>query len=502
MNLRHNFKPVRNPKSIAGLAVFSLLASVLSFIGFTPVAAATNIDLIVHVPLAAHATNKVFVTPTGGTEVSAPYKYADDYGSFAIVTVPAAQPEMAISTDGLGDGGTFTRVGAEIWLDESSDGFKSRYIAQNCSLEIHYIAGSNSDATNADLDWSDDLGNSGTITNSTVSTNTATFTFAGNCNAKTLTVNANISGTEKTSFAINLKTTGEAWIKDSWPLARTTQEWADGFAVIHWYRSGGYSGYGLHTWEINGSGYSGAAVQWGSPMASTGTDEWGVYWRIPIFDASTTVPYIIHSGDSKDPSALDQMLDLAKTGGEVWLKSGSADTDGYAKYSVPVLSDVEADLGRQKAIWLTPGVIAWPYPITAETYDGHAVLHYSENANLVVDESGVSGEDDSVVLEYAAGLTSALRTQYPYLRDYVALKIPANEQANVSTWVRGQVAIETLNNDKTAPLRISGVQLGDVLDALYPDAKNITPGISWNGNTPTITVWAPTAKDVNLELFD
>ena len=502
MNLRQNLTPVKKSKSIATLAVFSLAASLLSFLSFTPVAAATNIDLVIHVPLAAHATNTVSVTPTGGSMVSAPYKYADDYGSFAIVTVPSAQAELTISTVGLGNGGTFTRSGSEIWLDGTSDGFKSRYIAQNCSLDIHYIADSNSDATNADLDWSDDLGHSGTITSSTVSSDEATFNFAGDCNAKTLTVNANISGTEKTSFAINLKTTGEAWIKDAWPLARTTQEWADGYAVIHWYRSGGYSGYGLHTWEINGSGYSGPAVQWASPMESTGTDEWGVYWRVPIFDASTFVPYIIHSGDSKDPSNLDQMLDLAKTGGEVWLKSGSADTDGYAKFTVPVLSDVEADLGRQKAIWLTPGVIAWPYPITADTYDGHAILYYSENANLVADETGVSGEDDSVVLEYAAGLTSALRTKYPYLRDYVALKIPANEQANVSTWVRGQVAIETLNNDKSAPLRISGVQLGDVLDALYPDAQNITPGISWSGSTPTITVWAPTAQSVHLELFD
>ena len=48
------------------------------------------------------------------------------------------------------------------------------------------------------------------------------------------------------------------------------------------------------------------------------------------------------------------MLDLAKTGGEVWLKSGSSDSDGYAKFTVPVLSDVEADLGRQKGVWQKP----------------------------------------------------------------------------------------------------------------------------------------------------
>jgi pullulanase-type alpha-1,6-glucosidase len=504
MNSNVSPNPNRSYRNAIALsAIFSLIASLLVFISFTPASAATNIDLIVHVPLAPSESNNVAVTPTGGTEVAGAAKYDDDYGSFAIITVPSAQAEVTIDVTSFTAGSAFTRTGAEIWIDSSGNAFKSRYLAQGCEMEVHYVADSSGDADIAQLHWSEDGGiDSGTITDSSVNSNTATFTYVGNCDAKNVSFNAIVSGTDKTAFDINLKSAGEVWIKDSWPLPRTTQTWANGNITIHWYRSGGYEGYGLHAWPENGEGYSGTAISWAAALAPTGTDAWGKYWQIPVFAASTLVPFIIHSGDTKDPSGIDQSLNLEKTGGEVWLKSGSADADGYAKYSVPVFSDIDANILRQKGIWLRKGVIAWPTAITAAEYDGHAKLYYSAEANLEADETGVTGQDGSVVLEYVSSLTKALRDKYPYLRDYVALKIPVADQENVKTWLRGQVAVEILNDEKTAPLKVSGLQLGDVLDDVYPDAKNVTPGITWSGSNPTITVWAPTAQSVSVNLFD
>ena len=502
-----NTRNANSTSAIAIAAIVSLIASMVAFVGFTPAVAASNVEIVVHVPLAPHSTNTVTITPTGGSASSAAYKYGDDYGSFAVVSVPVtASAEISINTIGLGVSPTYTRVGTEIWLSQDGTPAKSRYIAQNCTLDVHYLAASNSDASNAQLKWNEDAGvATGTLTRVSLSGSTANFEYEGNCDAKKIAFTASISGTDKTEFLVNLKTAGEVWIKDTWPLARTTQAWADGYAIIHWNKADP-TGFGLHTWAKEGTGgFDGSSnVAWGTPLLNDPslTDAWGIAWKIPILESSLSVPYIIHKGDSKDPSGIDQSLDLEKTGGEVWLKSLSADADGYAKYTAPVMSDVEADLTRQKGIWLTPGVIAWPTAITAAEYDGHAKLFYSANANLEADETGVSNADASITLEYAAGLTSTLRTKYPHLSDYVALKIPTAQQANVKEWLTGQVAVEILNDDKTAPLRISGVQLGDVLDASYPDAADITPGISWNGTTPTLTVWAPTAQDVHVELFD
>jgi pullulanase-type alpha-1,6-glucosidase len=47
---------------------------------------------------------------------------------------------------------------------------------------------------------------------------------------------------------------------------------------------------------------------------------------------------------------------------------------------------------------------------------------------------------------------------------------------------------------------VTGVQLWGVLDALYPYDGQL--GVTWDGSTPTLSVWAPTAQSVNLNLFD
>ena len=283
MNSNVSPNPNRSYRNAIALsAIFSLIASLLVFISFTPASAATNIDLIVHVPLAPSESNNVAVTPTGGTEVAGAAKYDDDYGSFAIITVPSAQAEVTIDVTSFTAGSAFTRTGAEIWIDSSGNAFKSRYLAQGCEMEVHYVADDSGDADIAQLHWSEDGGiDSGTITDSSVNSNTATFTYVGNCDAKNVSFNAIVAGTDKTAFDVNLKSAGEVWIKDSWPLPRTTQTWADGYVTIHWYRSGGYDGYGLHAWPENGEGYSGPAISWTAALAPTGTDAWGKYWQIP-----------------------------------------------------------------------------------------------------------------------------------------------------------------------------------------------------------------------------
>ena len=175
----------RSMRNVTALgAIFSLIASILVFVSFTPATAATNIDLIVHVPAAASESNTVTVTPSGGTAVTSPYKYDDDYGAFAIVTVPSAQTNLTITATGFPNGGSFTRTGAEIWLDSSGEAFKSRFLAQDCSLDVTYIAESNADAINADLMWNEDGGaDSGTITIGSISGTRSTFTYDGDCDA-------------------------------------------------------------------------------------------------------------------------------------------------------------------------------------------------------------------------------------------------------------------------------------------------------------------------------
>ena len=68
-------------------------------------------------------------------------------------------------------------------------------------------------------------------------------------------------------------------------------------ATIHFHRPGGdYEGWGLHVWD-------GAAeeTQWAEALPPTGTDDFGVFWEVPLRADATSLGFIIHRGDEKDP---------------------------------------------------------------------------------------------------------------------------------------------------------------------------------------------------------
>ena len=63
----------------------------------------------------------------------------------------------------------------------------------------------------------------------------------------------------------------------------------------------------------------------------------------------------------------------------------------------------------------------------------------------------------------------------------------------------GQLAVAAY--DDLGRLRdATGVQIPGVLDDVYGDAVDSNLGVTWRGGVPTLAVWAPTAKDVDLLL--
>ena len=91
---------------------------------------------------------------------------------------------------------------------------------------------------------------------------------------------------------------------------------AQAAATIHYHRpDGAYEGWGLHVW--------GAAAQetpWAEPLAPAGSDDFGIFWEVPLRAGADELGFIIHNGDAKDPGP-DQFLKLA-AGNEAWVVSG------------------------------------------------------------------------------------------------------------------------------------------------------------------------------------
>ncbi|WP_299530796.1 pullulanase-type alpha-1,6-glucosidase [uncultured Streptomyces sp.] len=291
---------------------------------------------------------------------------------------------------------------------------------------------------------------------------------------------------------LDLATTGQVWVEQGRDGQST--EAPDGAnppqdttkAVLHYHRAdGNYDGWGLHTW-------TGAAspTDWAKPLQPVKKDAYGVTFEVPLADGATSLSYILHKGDEKDlPS--DQSLDFAGKGREVWMLGGVAD------YLLPTAAGLPApDLSKAEAQWIDADTVVWKVKATAATSQQ---LVYAENGGITVTDGALSDEGRWLRLRSAA-LTDAQKAKYPHLAGYPAFTVDVRDRDRVRDSLRGQL-LATQRAANGALLAATGVQTAGVLDALYgTKATGATLGPVFTKGVPTLSVWAPTARTVSLEL--
>ncbi len=157
-----------------------------------------------------------------------------------------------------------------------------------------------------------------------------------------------------------------------------------------------------------------------------------------------------------------------------------------------------ANLREQRAYWVSADTLAWNVePDAALSYR----LLYSADASLSVSVFGLQGNFEALNLTMNdAGLSDDVKAKFPHLADFAAFTISADDMAKVPDILKGQFAIAAYNSSDTA-VDLAGVQIPGVLDALYTYDGDLGVVFDANG-IPAITVWAPTARAVNLLLFD
>ncbi|MEV6301828.1 pullulanase-type alpha-1,6-glucosidase [Actinoplanes sp. NPDC051861] len=302
---------------------------------------------------------------------------------------------------------------------------------------------------------------------------------------------------------INVTDNPEIWLKQGDAKVYPTRQAATGEpdpaqdpnkAVIHWRKAdGNYDGWGLHVWE-------GAAnpTDWASPLLPARIDSYGAVFEVPLREGATSLSYIIHNGDTKDLPA-DQSLDFGKAGREVWLLAGQ---ETRLLPLVKTAAGVgEIDVAKSRAVWIDRGTVAWKTgvgstlePVGAGT-DGKVYdLVHSPDGGIGVANGELTGDYTSVRLDARrTGLTEAQREKFPHLWQYNAFGLTSG---NVKDILRGQVVVT--ERDATGKLlAATGVQLSGVLDDVYSAATGATLGPVGN----RVSVWAPTARDVELEVY-
>ncbi|MFJ5896180.1 pullulanase-type alpha-1,6-glucosidase [Streptomyces sp. NPDC093064] len=292
--------------------------------------------------------------------------------------------------------------------------------------------------------------------------------------------------------SIDVTRTGEVWIEQGKEDVRTArpdypaQDPAK--AVLHYHRAdGNYDGWGLHVW-------TGAAnpTDWSKPLQPVKTDSYGAVFEVPLTDGATSLSYIIHKGDEKDLPA-DQSLDLkAANGHEVWLMSGQ----DKPLLPQPTGGAGALDLTTSKAVWIDRDTVA------LKGVEGAAStqLVYSHDGSITVQNGTLTSDDERWLRLATTTLTDTQKAKFPHLKDYTAYAVDPRDRARVREALGGQV-VASQRAANGAVLAATGVQLAGVLDDVYgtPAAKAQLGPVFHQGR-PTLSVWAPTARSVALEL--
>ncbi|KQX13069.1 sulfonate ABC transporter ATP-binding protein [Streptomyces sp. Root431] len=290
--------------------------------------------------------------------------------------------------------------------------------------------------------------------------------------------------------SITLGRTGEVWItqgqdgqSDTNPAPAPQDKTK---AVIHYQRpDGNYDGWGLHTW-------TGAAqpTDWSKPLLPVRVDAYGAVYEVPLAEGATSLSYILHKGDEKDLPT-DQSLDLATYGHEIWALSGQQ------KYLLPTVGGApNLDLGKAEAQWIDRNTVVWKVKATDATSQQ---LVYAKDGGITVTDGTLNTEGQWLRLNQTA-LTDAQKAKYPHLKEYPAFTVDPRDADRVRASLRGQL-IATQRAANGALLAATGVQTAGVLDDLYAKkATGAALGPVFRDGRTTLSLWAPTAQSVALEL--
>jgi pullulanase-type alpha-1,6-glucosidase len=150
----------------------------------------------------------------------------------------------------------------------------------------------------------------------------------------------------------------------------------------------------------------------------------------------------------------------------------------------------DGNIGHARACWVAADTIAW---------NQGAWNPAGSSVSLRYGEEGI----EIPLTHDPAGLSAAVREKFPHLAGFPAFRLPAERLGEVPEALTGPLAVEA--RDATgALLETTGLQIQGVLDDLYTwdGPLGITFGAGDPSRTPTLRLWAPTARAVRLHLFD
>ncbi|WP_324616673.1 pullulanase-type alpha-1,6-glucosidase [Streptomyces sp. NRRL F-5065] len=175
--------------------------------------------------------------------------------------------------------------------------------------------------------------------------------------------------------------------------------------------------------------------------------------------------------------------------------AGAAPAGGSPAPAGPAAASA-LDPAASRAVWIDRDTLVW------DRADGAASarLLTSPTGSLGLRGTTVTGADGPSLRLGPTTLTPAQRARFPHLRDTTAWSVDRRDRARVPGALRGEL-LATQNSAAGAVVAATGVQTAGVLDDLYAArATRERLGPVFHRGRPTLSVWAPTARRVSLEI--
>ncbi|WP_165724136.1 MULTISPECIES: alpha-1,6-glucosidase domain-containing protein [Pseudoalteromonas] len=284
----------------------------------------------------------------------------------------------------------------------------------------------------------------------------------------------------------------------------------EGEAVLFYNRlaDDNYEGYRLHSWNNDVcDAYAPPfdTSDWANGHEYDGIDpNYGAYWIINLKEGyNECANFIIHIGTEGSGKAfgdVDLTMPLMQDD-ETFQRMNFTIHGEPSVFEYPILSLGERAVAitGASAHWIDLNTILYK---PSNELTSLIKLHSSATAQLEVDiDTGLNG--DTVTLQ-SSNITDEQAAKVPHLTTWNAYE-GSWDTSTAKTLIKSQLVIAGYDSEGKL-LEASYVQTAKALDALYTqgedDANEAVLGVNYGNNAIDVTVWAPTANNMMLNVFD
>lgn len=262
-------------------------------------------------------------------------------------------------------------------------------------------------------------------------------------------------------------------------------------ALIYKRDDNAYEGWGLHLWkDTNCSALADSALEgvvWESPKLPTAIDSTlGAYFILDLSEPQGCINYIIHKGDERGQGEGDFSLDLT-LGNVLFTQHGSSEVRYSGTQAEPLVT-----LTNASAHMVDASTLIWNPPENTQIVE----IRSSLTGDIVVDNG--EAQNGTTITTTQGTISTAAAEKFPHISAWPAYTVVANDEA-VKAALKGQLVALAYdaNNNLLSATRI---QTAGALDALF--ATDTVLGAVISDAATQFNVWAPTAQNMQLYLFD